>query len=601
MAAPGPVPALPDTERRTQYVITASTGPLNVGFALYGDGTDFVDWIQVYVNNAVTTAYRLTSPSGSISTLPRPITDAQITLNAAQTGTVQIVGARRPRRTSQLNENRGVAARDANQIVTDLTAQLREAWDWRNRVIQGVPGDSFAPLVPATRANSILGFDGSGDLALLPLGPTISFTAGSVFNTRGLAAAATISGTVAFIQTAGFAAVGDRGAATYIRTGASTPGGFQSVDGSWWAITDTVLWAKQFGAAENGIASDEVALQALIDRAVALGVPARFAGHCVLSAGLTITNFVDFGGIGLSGGSDITDVVGGSRLLPALNITAISVNTNDPVNLHDFAIAYPGQCSIGAAILLTAPDQNVNTRIDNISVYYAFVAFKTLRAAIWNIGRCHIWSASIGLWVENDFHADAGDSTMHDCNMTLAQTAGVYGVFYVSSGGLRLTDNKINGGQIGLNMQFAAGAVTADLIVTGGSFENQATNFFFQRAGTTGSFQNVTISGVQAGGYQASGGVFLQIPTDASGVWMKSVTAMGNVIDGLAGGTGFMIDVDSVDGFTFMNTIRSNGGTWGRHRLKSAASNGVAALSGGGGSFAASQDAGTNNTKVAPW
>src|SRR4051812_38485345 len=80
---------------------------------------------------------------------------------------------------------------------------------------------------------------------------------------------------------------------------------------------------------------------------------------------------------------------------------------------------------------------------------------------------------------------------MHDCTMTLAQATGVYGVYYVSSGGLRLTDLKINGGQVGLNMQLASGALTGDLIVTGASYENQQINFFLQRAGTTGSFSNI--------------------------------------------------------------------------------------------------------------
>jgi hypothetical protein len=58
-----PVPALPDSERRTQYSITAQTGPFAVGFAVYGDNTDYGDWIGVYVNERV--------QSGSICTITR--------------------------------------------------------------------------------------------------------------------------------------------------------------------------------------------------------------------------------------------------------------------------------------------------------------------------------------------------------------------------------------------------------------------------------------------------------------------------------------------------------------------------------------------------
>ena len=52
-----------------------------------------------------------------------------MTFTAAQTGTIDIVGARRPRRTSQFAENRGVAARDLNQVITDLTMTERERWE----------------------------------------------------------------------------------------------------------------------------------------------------------------------------------------------------------------------------------------------------------------------------------------------------------------------------------------------------------------------------------------------------------------------------------------------------------------------------------------
>jgi hypothetical protein len=171
--APPPVPALPDTERRTAYVLSSQTGPLSVGFAIYGDSTDFVDWIHVWVNGVqVTTGWTLTSPTGALASIPRPITNAQITFAVAQTGTVQIVGARRPRRLSQFSENRGVAARDLNVVITDLVAQNREQWDLlENRVLQGIPGEVLSPLPPAaTRASKLLGFDGNGNTAVYDLG-----------------------------------------------------------------------------------------------------------------------------------------------------------------------------------------------------------------------------------------------------------------------------------------------------------------------------------------------------------------------------------------------------------------------------------------------
>jgi hypothetical protein len=171
---PAPVPALPDSERRTAYSITASQCNCNVIFQLFGDATDYQNWVEVYLNgvrvnyNDATFGWTITSPSpGTLANLPRPITDAVLTFNTAQTGTVQIVGARRPRRTSQFQEGAGVPARNLNQVVTDITATLREMWDKTNdmtgRGLFSQPGNTMGPLpLPAVCVNAFLAFDGTG-------------------------------------------------------------------------------------------------------------------------------------------------------------------------------------------------------------------------------------------------------------------------------------------------------------------------------------------------------------------------------------------------------------------------------------------------------
>jgi hypothetical protein len=141
--APPAVPALPDTQRLTAYSISASLCDCAVGFALYGDGIDVDNWIQVYLNG---TRYLSTDPShgwflssvtGPIGAIPLPITDAFLNFSQPQTGTVQIVGARRPRRLSQFPENRGITARDFNEALTDIVAQNRENWDKVNGLAAG--------------------------------------------------------------------------------------------------------------------------------------------------------------------------------------------------------------------------------------------------------------------------------------------------------------------------------------------------------------------------------------------------------------------------------------------------------------------------------
>ena len=110
-AQPAPVPALPDTARIATYSITASTCGCALNFQLYGDGVDWDNWIEVrigstrYLSTDPSFGWVLTSPSGSIGAIARPIVDAVLTFNAVQTGQVTILGAQRPRRLSEFSEN----------------------------------------------------------------------------------------------------------------------------------------------------------------------------------------------------------------------------------------------------------------------------------------------------------------------------------------------------------------------------------------------------------------------------------------------------------------------------------------------------------------
>lgn len=166
--APPPVPALPDTGRITVLNIS-STCACSVGFQLYGDGTDVDNWLQVYVgftrylSTDPVFGWKITSPTGSLASIPRPITDAILTFNQAQIGLIIINGAQRPRRLSEFSEARGVPARDHNQVLNTLFAEQREAWDKLNRAILGQPGESFNLLpAPASRAGGVLAFDVTG-------------------------------------------------------------------------------------------------------------------------------------------------------------------------------------------------------------------------------------------------------------------------------------------------------------------------------------------------------------------------------------------------------------------------------------------------------
>lgn len=179
---PPPVPALPDSPRQTTYTISGTNCSCAVNFQLYGDSTDYQSWVEVTLNGVPVQAndsvfgWTITSATGPLATIPRPITDAVLTFNNPQTGNVVIVGAQRPRRTAQFAENQGVPARALNQWFNTVVAMLREIWDKTNdltgRGLFFAPGNVAGPMPsPSACALGVLGFDGSGTQPLcLPRG-----------------------------------------------------------------------------------------------------------------------------------------------------------------------------------------------------------------------------------------------------------------------------------------------------------------------------------------------------------------------------------------------------------------------------------------------
>jgi hypothetical protein len=117
-----------------------------------------------------------------LATRARPISDAVLTFNSVQTGTVQIVGAQRPRRLTEVSESRGVAARDFNQFANTMTAELREVWDRFLRTPRVPAGETLALLPPLSgRASMNACFDSGGNLA-----PCIGLSSGSIAAGAGI-------------------------------------------------------------------------------------------------------------------------------------------------------------------------------------------------------------------------------------------------------------------------------------------------------------------------------------------------------------------------------------------------------------------------------
>lgn len=281
--APSPVPALPDAPRITQYSISGTACACAVNFALYGDGVDVDNWLQVfigstqYLSSDPVNGWTITSPSGSIGNIARPITDAVLTFNQAQTGTVTILGARRPRRLTQFQENRGVAARDLNQAITDEIAQLREGWDKTDRAILGQPGETLNLLPPASsRVGGVLAFDpATGQPIIQPNVPSGSIPAGSI--TGSLIASGTVANSNLSNMAAGTAKCRPLGASTGVPEDCS----YRII-----SITDA-----PYSADPTGVADSTTAIQNAINALPVNGGIVQFPpGNYKISSTLTVGN-----------------------------------------------------------------------------------------------------------------------------------------------------------------------------------------------------------------------------------------------------------------------------------------------------------------------
>jgi hypothetical protein len=272
---------LPDLARSTTYtIVSPSDGPFDVGFQIYADDDDTENWIEVWLDGEQQVGnWTLTSATGNdLSILSRPITNAEITFDDDITGTLIIVGARRPRQASQFTNGIAVSADSHNRRYTDLMAIAREMWDRFTRMLTVPPGETINVLPSATdRGNTLFGFDTDGQPKLYPTGTELDWGSGVVLGvTRAQIPSTTI--TAGTFIASGYATAGDYGAgACYTSTGASSGsiGAIQDQAGTWFriVINDRVN-AGWFGASGDGESLAGLVAASLAGRGKTVYIPA---------------------------------------------------------------------------------------------------------------------------------------------------------------------------------------------------------------------------------------------------------------------------------------------------------------------------------------
>lgn len=255
-------------------------------------------------------------------------------------------------RTVAYNQQRSVINQsgffpDVYEAALDyLTMQTQQINEILGRAIVASSGDLNPVMgLPAAvaRANSVLGFDAAGNVAILNKNTNVPTFSPSTWVLTNVAAMKGLTGIQngVVVQTRGYTTQGDGGAATYFFNAADAradnsgtilaPSGGGA--GRWNLMPANVVWVEQFGAVGNGVTNDTVAIQAAIDFIATTGGTVNFSAKSYL-----VTSLVQKPGVYLVGQGGMKRTVGavyGTRLLGTAGSDII---TFPDANVSDMAV-----------------------------------------------------------------------------------------------------------------------------------------------------------------------------------------------------------------------------------------------------------------------
>jgi parallel beta-helix repeat protein len=229
------------------------------------------------------------------------------------------------------------------------------------------------------------------------------------------------------------------------------------------------------------------------------------------------------------------------RLL-STTMTAIRINTQQPVKVEDLEIISDGQTA-GSAIVITSPvDENNHSTIERVSMTHMWDGIHIQKGSWVTIRNCVFREPRhYGIWIQNTLWGDHGDNNITG-NWIHGSVAGSVGVHHDSGGGIRFIDNKINGGAagmaIGYRLAFNAqeGGLPRNssiLIIQGNSIEGQALRGIQLLRTGPSTYGKIIISGNQiSGGNPNSSHVGIEF-ADSYGddpAALYAVTITGNTI-----------------------------------------------------------------------
>jgi len=316
----------------------------------------------------------------------------------------------------------------------------------------------------------------------------------------------------------------------FIPTGGDGSAAYVRVDGGYnVGLGYSVFW---FGAVGDGVTDDTTPMQTAHNTGKVISYPL---------GGYLFTNITIVAG-GISGhgyGSVLTST--DTSTTAAIKFTGTgylgTVSTADEIpTFRDFTLIGP---TSAGSVTKTSPGAGLSidpttdlggqtlANVLNVNFRYWPRMLEFKNSSAWTVHNCSFYfNTESGIYVANANSTDVGDAKISDCTF-FNGNGGTYGsvgkgVYQVSSGGLKISNTKFNGGNFGYYLDVEG--PTSVLTIHGSSFENHAAaSIDFVRSAGTANFGRISITGNEFAGNEND------IIFDNSGIW-SDFTITGNMI-----------------------------------------------------------------------
>lgn len=239
--------------------------------------------------------------------------------------------------------------------------------------------------------------------------------------------------------------------------------------------------------------ADDVQIQAAADAIVAAGQ----GGTISLTGGdFRLATQVDIEGHMIIRGQGIYST---TLILGTNTMNGLAVATDDAVVIEDLRVSGGAAPSAGAGIVIDgSATANSYSRISNVALNACYNGIDVQASSGLIVEKSVINSSvNYGIKFQNTYNDDMGDAYIRDNSIA---SSGVAAIEYESGGGLKITDNKLIGGQYGLHMNWGANLASSILLVAGNSIENQTESHIYIATGANTTFTAIAITGNQMAG-----------------------------------------------------------------------------------------------------